>query len=178
MASRATKLPFSIELVFAKGMLAGFCSQIGRENHECFRLFIVVRNEMIEELKALKELLDMGAITQEEFKRKKEEILNQPVVPTKDNKVAQNTPAGSYGKSKVSAGLLAILLGSLGVHKFYLGYTKQGLIMLLVAIFGSILFGLGAIAMGIIALAEGIIYLTKSDEDFDSIYVRGKKEWF
>jgi hypothetical protein len=37
---------------------------------------------------------------------------------------------------------------------------------------------LGPIVMGIIGLIEGIIYLTKSDEQFRQIYVAGKKEWF
>ena len=37
-------------------------------------------------------------------------------------------------KSKMAAGLLAIFLGSLGIHKFYLGYTKEAVIMLLVSL--------------------------------------------
>ena len=35
----------------------------------------------------------------------------------------------------------------------------------------------GLMAAGVLGLVEGIIYLTKSDEDFQSIYVTGKKEW-
>ena len=34
------------------------------------------------------------------------------------------------------------------------------------------------LAMGIVGLIEGILYLTKSDEDFEQIYVVGKKPWF
>ena len=37
-------------------------------------------------------------------------------------------------KSKVAAGVLAILLGQLGIHNFYLGYTKRGLIQLAVTV--------------------------------------------
>lgn len=81
-------------------------------------------------------------------------------------------------KSKVAAGILGILLGGLGIHKFYLGYTKEGVIMLLVGLLGSLLFGLGAIVMGTIGLVEGIIYLTKSDEDFHATYVENHKGWF
>ena len=33
-------------------------------------------------------------------------------------------------------------------------------------------------AIGVIALIEGIIYLTKSDEEFERIYVAGQKYWF
>lgn len=126
---------------------------------------------MIEELKQLKELLDMGAITQEEFDTKKEQILSQPI------ECAQDT-ASAGEKSKLVAGLLAIFLGTLGIHKFYLGYTQAGVIMLLVSILGAFLFGLGPLVMGVIALIEGIMYLTKSDADFERIYVIGNKPWF
>jgi len=71
---------------------------------------------------------------------------------------------------KMLAGILAILIGSLGIHKFVLGYTKEGVIQILL----SFLCGLG----GLIALIEGIIYLTKSDEEFYNTYQVGKKPWF
>jgi hypothetical protein len=32
--------------------------------------------------------------------------------------------------------------------------------------------------IGVIAFVEFIIYLTKSDEEFEQIYVTGKKVWF
>jgi TM2 domain-containing membrane protein YozV len=73
-------------------------------------------------------------------------------------------------EKKVVAGVLAILVGSFGVHKFYLGYTKAGVIQICL----SFLCGIG----GIIAIIEGIIYLTKSDQDFVTTYITGKKEWF
>ena len=80
-------------------------------------------------------------------------------------------------KNKVVAGILAILLGALGIHKFYLGLTQSGIIMLLVTLIGSIAFGLGPMAMGLLGLIEGIIYLTKSDAAFQQEYVVGKKAW-
>ena len=82
-------------------------------------------------------------------------------------------------KSKVAAGLFGILLGGLGIHKFYLGYTKEGLIMLLVTLIGAFLTaGIAPLAMGIIGLIEGILYLTKSDEEFYAVYVQRHKGWF
>lgn len=78
-------------------------------------------------------------------------------------------------KSKMVAGLLGIFLGSLGIHKFYLGYTKEAVIMLLVSL---LTFGIGASILAIVGIIEGIIYLTKSDEDFQSTYVDGHKGWF
>ncbi len=76
---------------------------------------------------------------------------------------------------KIVAGILAILLGGLGIHKFYLGYTTAGIIMLLVTVLTC---GFGGAIVGVIGLIEGIIYLTKTDEEFVATYVNGKKEWF
>ncbi len=85
---------------------------------------------------------------------------------------------GNSGKSKIAAGLLGIFLGALGIHKFYLGYTQEAVIMLIVSIVGFCFFGLGPVAMGVIGLIEGILYITKSDEEFEAIYCQGHKGWF
>ncbi len=81
-------------------------------------------------------------------------------------------------KSKAAAGILAILFGVFGVHKFYLGYAKEGVITLLIAVFGTIICGLGPLAMEVIGVIEGVIYLTMPDEDFTETYVYGHKGWF
>lgn len=78
-------------------------------------------------------------------------------------------------EKKLVAGLLGILLGGLGVHKFYLGYTKEGLIMLLITVLTC---GFGGIVMGPIGLIEGILYLTKTDDEFVKTYLTQKKSWF
>jgi TM2 domain-containing membrane protein YozV/RNA polymerase subunit RPABC4/transcription elongation factor Spt4 len=85
---------------------------------------------------------------------------------------------GAGGSNRMAAGLLAILLGSLGIHKFILGYTTAGVIMLMVTIFGSCLYGAGWVVMSIIGLVEGIIYLSMSDKDFQRIHGRKTKPWF
>jgi TM2 domain-containing membrane protein YozV len=79
------------------------------------------------------------------------------------------------GSKKIAAGILAILLGSLGIHKFYLGYNTAGIIMLLVSLLTC---GAGAVVMSVIGIVEGILYLTKSDDEFERIYLEGRKEWF
>jgi TM2 domain-containing membrane protein YozV len=80
---------------------------------------------------------------------------------------------------KVIAGILAIILGPLGVHKFILGYNKEGIILLAVTlVVGFFTCGVGVGLTGIIGLIEGIIYLTKSDEEFYNTYQVGKKPWF
>jgi len=81
----------------------------------------------------------------------------------------------SRASNKIAAGICGILLGSLGIHKFILGYTGAGIIMLLVTILTC---GIAGVVMHLIGLIEGIVYLTKSDEEFVRIYVDGRKEWF
>ena len=91
---------------------------------------------------------------------------------------AKETFASTNNK-KILAGVLAILLGGLGVHKFVLGYNKEGIIMLVVTlVLGVLTCGISASLMGVISLIEGIIYLTKSDEEFYQTYQVGKKAWF
>ncbi|MCL2504028.1 MAG: TM2 domain-containing protein [Coriobacteriia bacterium] len=70
--------------------------------------------------------------------------------------------------------MLGILLGSLGIHKFYLGYTKEGVIMACVAVLSI---GFLAPVVSVIGLIEGIMYLMKSDEEFEQTYVIGQKPW-
>jgi TM2 domain-containing membrane protein YozV len=79
------------------------------------------------------------------------------------------------GGQKIAAGICGILLGAVGIHKFILGYTKEGVIMALVTV---LTLGFGGFIMGLIGFIEGILYLTKSDEEFVKTYVAGKKGWF
>ncbi|NCO35890.1 MAG: hypothetical protein AUJ92_07565 [Armatimonadetes bacterium CG2_30_59_28] len=88
--------------------------------------------------------------------------------------MSEQSPQEFAGK-KIAAGICGILLGSLGVHKFILGMNSPGLIMLLVSLLTC---GIGASVMGIIGLVEGIIYLTKTDEQFYQDYAVTQKAWF
>lgn len=87
-------------------------------------------------------------------------------------------PAASYDRNRVAAALLALFLGSLGIHKFYIGKGGAGMVMLLISIFGVLLGGIPTMAMGLIALIEFIVYITMSDEKFEATYVHGGKAWF
>jgi TM2 domain-containing membrane protein YozV len=78
-------------------------------------------------------------------------------------------PEQPPGPSRTTAGILAILLGAWGVHKFYMGNTMTGIYQILLNC---------VCAGGIIGLIEGIIYLTKTDEEFYQTYVVEKKQWF
>lgn len=76
---------------------------------------------------------------------------------------------------KVAAGICGLLLGPFGVHKFILGYQTEGVIMLLVSILSCFML---SIVMQVIGIIEGIVYLTKSDEEFVRTYIEGRKGWF
>ena len=86
-----------------------------------------------------------------------------------------NPAVAAKASNKLAAGICGILLGGFGIHKFILGYSQAGLIMLLVSVLTC---GLAYGVMHIIGLIEGIIYLVKSDEEFVRLYVDGRKEWF
>jgi TM2 domain-containing membrane protein YozV len=88
-----------------------------------------------------------------------------------------NAVASAHPKagSRIAAGICGILLGSLGIHKFILGYTGAGLIMLLVTLLTCFI---ASPIMHLIGLIEGIIYLTKSDAEFVKTYVENRREWF
>jgi TM2 domain-containing membrane protein YozV len=76
---------------------------------------------------------------------------------------------------KLAAGLMAVFLGFFGIHKFVLGYTTAGVIMLVVTLATC---GAGGFVMGVIGLIEGVIYLTKTPQEFQSTYLEGRKAWF
>ena len=98
-----------------------------------------------------------------------------PPAPT----YASPPPSGSSGKDKkMLAGILAIVLGAYGIHKFILGYTKEGIIMCVIGVVGLFLCGIPTIVVAIIGIIEGIMYLTKTDEEFERTYIQGQKPWF
>jgi len=92
--------------------------------------------------------------------------------------IVPGSTAVSGSKSKIAAALLAFFLGGIGIHKFYLGRTGAGIIMLLGGTVGWITFGVVPGIIWLIALIEFIIYLTKSDQQFEQDYVVGSKSWF
>ena len=110
-----------------------------------------------------------------------------PVAPSPMQQYPQQQPGAQIpgAEKKLAAGLCGILLGSFGVHKFILGYQQEGIIMVAITLVTwiaaivscGLLFFLPIIP-SIIGVVEGIIYLTKSDEDFVNTYIINKKPWF
>ncbi len=80
--------------------------------------------------------------------------------PYQQQPYQQQPPFNAYEqKSKIAAGVLGILLGSLGIHNFYLGYTGKGVAQILITVCTC---GFGAMVTSIWGLIEGILILTGS----------------
>lgn len=108
-----------------------------------------------------------------------------PVAPSPMQQYPQGGARPVGADKKIAAGICGILLGGFGVHKFILGYQNEGFILLGVTLAAWVITfitcGIGAplvMIPGIIGIVEGIIYLTKSDEEFSQTYIVGKKPWF
>lgn len=139
-------------------------------------------NEMLGDAKeGAKKAADKAGEFAKEAKEKASEFASEAKESAKEfsdgAKDTFRTDSGS--NKKVLAGILAILLGGFGIHKFILGYTKEGIIILVITlILGILTCGVAGWVMGILGIIEGIIYLTKSDEEFYNTYQVGKKPWF
>jgi TM2 domain-containing membrane protein YozV len=94
--------------------------------------------------------------------------MTEPILP-------QPMSLQEANSKKIAAGVCGILLGSFGIHKFILGMNTAGLIMLLSTVLTC---GIAAAVFHFVGLIEGILYLTKTDEEFYRVYIVGKKEWF
>jgi TM2 domain-containing membrane protein YozV len=89
--------------------------------------------------------------------------------------MASEESVQSFAGKKIAAGICGILLGTFGIHKFILGLTTPGIIMLLVTLLTC---GIGWPMMHLIGLIEGILYLTKNDDEFYRLYAVEKRGWF
>ncbi|NND62489.1 MAG: TM2 domain-containing protein [Flavobacteriaceae bacterium] len=119
----------------------------------------------------------------DEIKDEAKNIADEAKSTTEEFKEGWNEATKGGENKKLLAGLLAIFVGYFGVHKFILGYNKEGFILLGGFLIGVVTYcfviGIFIImAVGIVSLIEGIIYLTKSDEEFYETYQVNKKPWF
>jgi TM2 domain-containing membrane protein YozV len=119
----------------------------------------------------------------EQAENSAENLKNEAKRAADEFKEGWNEVTNKGENKKMLAGILGILLGGLGVHKFILGYNQEGFILLGLTLVGiatsCLFFGIFlSMAAGVIGLIEGIIYLTKSDEEFYETYQANKKPWF
>lgn len=76
--------------------------------------------------------------------------------------------ASPQGASRGVAALLAIFLGSLGIHYFYVGRNTAGIIFLLVTLLSC---GIAGAIVGVVALAQGINMFVIDNRQFYNTYV-------
>jgi TM2 domain-containing membrane protein YozV len=76
--------------------------------------------------------------------------------------VRQKSAVSDSSKDRTTAGILALLLGGIGAHKFYLGETGLGVLYLCFS---------WTLIPAIVGFIEGLLYLTKTDEEFQRQYV-------
>ena len=139
------------------------------------------KNNLDKEISSLKE-------ESKDLKKKKElEKLQSEVNSLKNGNKTVTAQSSEYSdpswdeiKSKrTTTGIFGIIFGFLGVHKFILGYTTEGLLLLGISVIGGIITcGLSIIVTDIIGIIEGIIILTKTPEEFKRLYLDKKTEWF
>ncbi|HYX29515.1 MAG TPA: NINE protein [Pyrinomonadaceae bacterium] len=148
--------------------MAVFCTKCGTQNDDSAQLCSMCY--------ATLPLIGSRPAAQADYKPPSESSYQpiQPPAAMYAQPSPQNWQAAGADK-KIAAGILGIVVGGLGIHKFILGYQKEGMIMLLVSVLSC--FTLSAV-MHVIGIVEGIIYLTKSDEEFVRTYIQGHKGWF
>jgi TM2 domain-containing membrane protein YozV len=117
------------------------------------------------------------------FEETTDHIKDEAKSTAREFKENWNEVTHSGENKKIISGILAIILGSLGIHKYVLGYNKEGTIMLVITLIGvatsCLVVGIFLYsAMGLIGFIEGIIYLTKSDDEFYETYQVNKRPWF
>jgi TM2 domain-containing membrane protein YozV len=102
------------------------------------------------------------------------ELVNGETVNNESDKLPTETPKSSKA-NRVVVAYSGIFLGLFGIHKFILGYHLEGFILL-----GVTFFSLGTLGFisWLIGFVEGILYLLKSDRQFQHTYVQNKRRWF
>ncbi|TVZ52491.1 TM2 domain-containing protein [Dokdonia sp. Hel_I_53] len=114
----------------------------------------------------------------DQFEEKAREFTEEAKNTFHQAKEDWNQTTNSTENKKLLSGILAILLGSLGIHKFILGYTKEGIVLLVMSLLGFVTCGITSGIAWVVGIVEGVIYLTKTDAEFYNTYQSGRKPWF
>ena len=136
-------------------------------------------NSNEDEINSLKEQIE-SLKKNKEIENLKSEIksLQKDESPNIDEELS-NAEIDELKSRRTSIGILAIIFGFLGVHKFMLGYKREGFILLAVSIFGGIITcGIAIIVTDIIGIIEGIMILNKTPMQFKKTYIDRKTFWF
>ena len=125
--------------------------------------------EQIESLKKNKEIENLKSEIQS---------LQKEESPNIDGELS-NSEIDELKSRRTTIGILAIIFGFLGVHKFMLGYKREGFILLAISIIGGVITcGVAIIVTDIIGIIEGIMILNKTPMQFKKTYIDKKTFWF
>ncbi len=80
-------------------------------------------------------------------------------------------------KKRIIMGIIAILVGSLGVHKFCHGSWGWGIVYILLSLIGCILI-LPLLVTCILSIVEGVRYLLMDDEEYNQKYIESPPSAF
>ena len=75
---------------------------------------------------------------------------------------------GPSGKSRGIAGLLALLMGALGLHYFYVGKTNAGIVFLLISLLSC---GVFATVTWVISIIQAVLFFTSTQQEFEQRWV-------
>ena len=129
-------------------------------------------NSLKEEIESLKKKKEIENLKSEIKSLQKDES------PNIDEDLS-NAGLDELKSRRTTIGILAIIFGFLGVHKFMLGYKREGFILLAISIFGGIITcGIAVIFTDIIGIIEGIMILNKTPMQFKKTYIDKKTFWF
>ena len=136
-------------------------------------------NSNEDEIKSLKEEIESLKKIKEIDNLKSEiKSLQKKDSPNIDEGLS-NAEIDELKSRRTSIGVLGIIFGFLGVHKFMLGYKTEGFILLAVSIIGGIITcGVAIIVTDIIGIIEGIMILNKTPLQFKKTYIDRKTTWF
>ena len=137
------------------------------------------KNNSKDEINSLKEELN-ELKKQQEIELLKAEVASIRTQPSSSSSSQYSDARWDEIKSKrTTTGILGIFFGYFGVHKFILGYKREGFTYLAVSIIGGIITcGIATAIASSIALIESIIYLTKTPDEFKRLYIDKKTSWF
>ena len=129
-------------------------------------------NSLKEQIESLKKNKEIQNLKSEIKSLQKEES------PNIDEELS-NAEIDELKSRRTTIGILAIIFGFLGVHKFMLGYKREGFILLAASIpLGIITCGISIIVTDIIGIIEGIMILNKTPMQFKKTYIDRKTFWF
>lgn len=97
-----------------------------------------------------------------------------PPQPVYNAPIGMDPPAGYRQRSRMAAGILGMLAGTMGLHNFYLGNNQRALTQLLLATLGAaVTCGISTVIVMVWGMSEGVKILEhKINTDGNGIWLK------